>query len=78
MSKFKVGDEVRYKGKGTTFVITSINDNKSDTYGYLNGIGADGVAFCDKDSKYWEKTGRYFPEVANFMKKIEQSGKDNQ
>ena len=70
MTEFRVGDEVQFEGKGTKFVITSINKDKHHNYGFLNGIGADGVAFCDKDYTHWKKTGRYFPEVAEFMEKI--------
>ena len=62
MDKFIVGDEVQYIGEPTKFVITSIGFD-----GKLNGIGLDGVAFCDKVSDKWKKTGRHFPEAEALM-----------
>ena len=63
---FKVGDEVRFKGNATRFVVTSIGEST----GYLNGIGANGAAFCDKNASSWEKTGRHFQEAEILMEKI--------
>lgn len=53
-----IGDEVQYIGNETRFVITSI-----DKDGHLNGIGLNGVAFCDKNPEMWVKTGRHFVEA---------------
>ena len=68
---FHVGDEVQYiledgRIMAPRFVITSISYN-----GTLNGIGKDGIAFCDKNPAKWHKTGRYFVEAENLMNALE-------
>ena len=50
----------------TRFVITSVNHS-----GLLNGIGEDGIAFCDKNPARWRKTGRHFVEAEKLMKALE-------
>lgn len=67
MSKYRflVGDEVQFEGKGKKFVITSIG-----TDGTLNGIGKDGIAFCDKNPDKWHKTGAYYKEAVDLMKAL--------
>ena len=67
----KVGDEVQYiLGNGRImkpcFVITSFSYD-----GSLNGIGKDGIAFCDKNPARWHKTGRHFVEAEKLMKALE-------
>ena len=64
---FAKGHEVQYFGKGTTFVITSIGKD-----GTLNGIGKDGVAFCDKNPDRWYKTGAYYKEAVSLMNAIKE------
>ena len=71
MDEFHVGDEVQFISKdggimATRFVITSIFYD-----GTLNGIGKDGVAFCDKNPARWRKTGRHFVEAEKLMKALE-------
>lgn len=68
MNRFKVGDEVVYKTTTTKFVITSIDEN-----GNLNGIGLNGVAFCDKNKNNWKKTGRHFIEAERLMEALKKS-----
>ena len=68
---FHVGDEVQYMLEDgrimkTRFVITSFSCN-----GSLNGIGKDGIAFCDKNPARWRKTGRHFVEAEKLMKALE-------
>ena len=68
MSDFRVGDEVIYRGSSAVkFVVTSISKN-----GSLNGIGADGVAFCDKNFSNWAKTGRHFVEAERLMEALQE------
>ena len=72
----KVGDEVQYIPEGgriinrsfrkPRFVITSVSHD-----GSLNGIGKDGIAFCDKNPARWHKTGRHFVEAEKLMKALE-------
>ena len=67
---FHVGDEVQYiledgRIMKTRFVITSFSYD-----GSLNGIGKDGVAFCDKNPARWHKTGRHFVEAEKLMKAL--------
>lgn len=69
MNRFSVGDEVRFLGRGVRFVVTSINED-----GTLNGIGLDGVAFCDKRSDKWKKTGRHFKEAEDLMRALKEQG----
>ena len=68
---FRVGDEVQYiwvdgRIMKTRFVITSISHD-----GSLNGIGKDGIAFCDKNPARWRKTGRHFVEAEKLMEALE-------
>ena len=73
---FHVGDEVQYILEGgriinrsfgkSRFVITSFSYD-----GSLNGIGKDGIAFCDKNPARWRKTGRHFVEAEKLMKALE-------
>ena len=68
---FHVGDEVQYIREDgrimkTRFVITSFSHG-----GLLNGIGKDGIAFCDKNPARWRKTGRHFVEAEKLMKALE-------
>ena len=65
MDNFSVGDEVKYFIRDVTFVITNIGKD-----GTLNGIGADGIAFCDKNPDKWIKTGRHFKEAEELMKAL--------
>ena len=65
MNNFTVGDEVQYLERPTKFVVTSINED-----GTINGIGIDGVAFCDKNPERWQKTGRHFKEAEDLMKAL--------
>ena len=67
-SEFAVGDEVKYHSSSVCFIITSINKD-----GTLNGIGADGIAFCDKDQSKWIKTGRHFKEAEDLMDVLKRS-----
>lgn len=62
MNDFKIGDEVVFQDRPTKFVITNV-----DKDGSLDGIGANGIAFCDKKPERWSKTGRYFPEAKALM-----------
>ena len=71
MDEFHVGDEVQFFSEdgrimATRFVITSFSYD-----GTLNGIGKDGVAFCDKNPARWRKTGRRFVEAEKLMKALE-------
>lgn len=68
---FHVGDEVQHvledgRIMKPRFVITSISYD-----GSLNGIGKDGIAFCDKNPARWCKTGRHFVEAEKLMKALE-------
>lgn len=68
---FDVGDEVQYipadgRVVKPRFVITSFSRD-----GSLNGIGKDGIAFCDKNPARWCKTGRHFVEAEKLMKALE-------
>ena len=70
-NEFRVGDEVQFilddgRIMATRFVITSFSYD-----GTLNGIGKDGVAFCDKNTARWRKTGRHFVEAEKLMKALE-------
>lgn len=62
MDGFKIGDEVQFNGSATRFVITCVDED-----GKLGGIGADGIAFVDKNPDRWHKTGRYFREALDLM-----------
>lgn len=59
---FKIGDEVQFDSTKTRFVITYVG-----TDGKLAGIGADGIAFVDKNPDRWHRTGRYFREALDLM-----------
>ena len=70
---FHIGDEVQYtlvledgRIMKPRFVITSFSND-----GLLNGIGKNGIAFCDKNPARWRKTGRHFVEAEKLMKALE-------
>jgi len=70
-NEFRVGDEVQFITddgwiRPARFVITSFGYD-----GTLNGIGKDGIAFCDKNPERWRKTGRHFIEAEELMKALE-------
>lgn len=71
INDFHVGDEVQFilddgRIMKPRFVITSFSYD-----GTLNGIGKDGIAFCDKNPARWHKTGRHFVEAEMLMKALE-------
>lgn len=68
MMEFKIGDEVQYNESKTRFVITCIEKD-----GRLAGIGADGIAFVDKNPDRWHKTGRYFREALDLMNALKRA-----
>ena len=70
INEFHVGDEVQFiledgRIMAPRFVITSFSYD-----GTLNGIGKDGIAFCDKNPARWHKTGRHFVEAEMLMKAL--------
>ena len=65
MNDFRVGDEVRYVESDRTFVIVTVAPN-----GLICGFNAQGDMFVDKSPVRWMKTGRYFPEVTDLLRKI--------
>ncbi len=72
-NEFRVGDEVQFilddgRIMKPRFVITSFEHDDN-----LNGIGLDGIAFCDKNPARWHKTGRHFVEAEYLMKALEAS-----
>lgn len=71
MTDFKIGDEVQYNESKTRFVITCVEED-----GQLAGIGANGIAFVDKNPDKWHKTGRYFREALDLMNALKLAGGD--
>ena len=61
--KIKVGDEVKHKDTGRTFVVTKAGD-------WLDGFNERGEQFADKASSCWKKTGRHFDEVEQLLNAI--------
>ena len=70
--KIKVGDEVKHKDTGRTFVVTKAGD-------WLDGFNERGEQFAEKAAECWEKTGRHFDEVEQLLKAINamETGNDN-
>ena len=61
--KIKVGDEVKHKDTGRTFVVTKAGD-------WLDGFNERGEQFAEKAAECWEKTGRHFDEVEQLLNAI--------
>lgn len=75
-AEIKVGDVLQNKGDhNTKIVVIGIHDSDM-----ISGIcvgnsceNAIGASFTKRDHKYWEKTGRHFPHVAEMLKALEES-----
>ena len=65
--EIKVGDELAYNDdEGQTAVVTRIIKES----GTFNGFGKDGEAYREYFYRFWHKTGRSFPEVAELLNKM--------
>ena len=65
--EIKVGDELAYNDdKEETAIVTRIIKES----GTFNGFGKDGEAYREYFYRFWHKTGRSFPEVAELLNKM--------
>ena len=71
--KFKIGDEVQFQDRETKFVVMYIGKD-----GSLNGIGANGIAFCDKNPEKWHKTGMHYNEAVDLINAFKQKDDVNE
>ena len=69
-----LGDEcvTRY---GKKFIVTKVRDYK-DAGATIDGVGLDGDTVGGEYSSALRKTGRYFPDVPDLLKKIRELGDD--
>lgn len=68
ITAFEVGDEVRNEEQtDKNFIITAVDLKHKMIY----GIGPDGISFMDSMPTKWHPTGRKYPELALFMKNLQ-------
>lgn len=66
---FMVGDEVVWAEDNSEFgVITRIESSENAMW----IMKPDGLQICANKCRYWKKTGRYFAQIAEVLKKMQE------
>lgn len=69
-SEIRIGDEVIWTEDNSEFgVVTRIESSENAMW----IIKPDGTQICASICRYWKKTGHHFPEIAEVLKKMQDS-----